>query len=404
MKNKSVVLTGNQAAAWAAYLSKVQVVSAYPITPQTSIIETLADLMGKAEWPNRFVNVESEHSAMAAVIGASFTGVRTFTATSSQGLLLMHELLHWASGARLPIVLAEVNRSTAPGWSIWTDQNDSLSQRDTGWMQVYCESAQEVLDSVICAFKVSETSGIPTMIVLDAFFLSHTAEPVLLPSQKDVGKFLGERNDPLKTDLKNPKACGGLLGPDYYQEIRKDLAMAMDKAVSLWEKTDNDFEKKFSRSYGLVEPYKTQDADIVIVTSGTVAGTSRVAVDEMRQTGLKVGNLKVRLFRPFPIDLIRQHLGHPKKVLVLDRNFSYGNKGIFFQEIQSALYALPKNKQPKIYNYILGLGGRDVTPELIKEAVTRTIKRNEPSPETIWLGEKENTHERKKSRNRILAK
>ncbi|MFN7181468.1 MAG: pyruvate ferredoxin oxidoreductase, partial [Planctomycetota bacterium] len=252
-KPKVMILTGNQASAYAAYLARTQVIAAYPITPQTTIIETLAELMAGAKWENRFVCVESEHSAMAACIGASLVGARTFTATSSQGLALMHELLHWASGARLPIVMVNVNRAMAPGWNIWSDQNDSLSQRDTGWMQIYCESPQEALDSILLAFKVAELHHIPAMIVLDAFVLSHTAEPVTLPNEDILAEWLPPRKPLFSMDTKNPAAFGGLVLPEPYMMFRHQLELDMQKALGTLKEFDKDYQRLFARGYGLVE-------------------------------------------------------------------------------------------------------------------------------------------------------
>ena len=210
------VLTGNQSAAWGAMCAQAQVVSAYPITPQTTIIEELANLVANGMLDARFIKVESEHSAMAGCIGAQAAGARTFTATSSQGLALMHELLHWAALGRLPVVMADVNRAMAPGWSIWTDQNDSLAQRDTGWLQYYCESNQEVLDTVIQAYKVAETVDLPVMLVLDAFFLSHTYEAVHIPSQDETAEYLPPYKPSIYLDVKDPHAFGGIVPQDVY--------------------------------------------------------------------------------------------------------------------------------------------------------------------------------------------
>lgn len=382
-KQKVTILTGNQAAAYGAYLSRVQVIAAYPITPQTTIIETLADLMAHAKWKNKFINVESEHSALTACIGASSAGARVFTATSSQGLALMHELLHWASGARLPIVLVNVNRAMAPGWNIWTDQNDSLSQRDTGWMQFYCESTQEVLDTIIMAYKLSELHSVPAMVILDAFVLSHTAEAVALPNEDALAQWLPPRKPVYALDPEKPFAFGGLLLPEYYQPMRRKLEESMQEAIKTIKELDSSYKHTFGRGYGLVEPYKCDDADIILVTSGTPSSTSIPVIEFYRKRGIKVGRLKVRVFRPFPFEEVRKYLTNCKKIAVLDRNISYGHHGIFAQEIKSALYN--ETKKPKLYGYISGLGGKDISIEILRNIIQSTIERENPKPETIWL-------------------
>ncbi len=383
---RTTILTGNQAAAWGAYLAKTQVVSAYPITPQTTVIETLADLMTKATWPSKFVNVESEHSAMSVCIGASITGTRVFTATSAQGLALMHELLHWASGSRLPIVMVDVNRAMAPGWSIWTDQNDSLSQRDTGWAQLYCKDAQDVLDHVILAFKLAEQANVPVMIVEDAFVLSHTAEAVSLPSLDLVERFLPARKPAFRLDVEKPCSFGGLLGPDFYQEVRQDLHDALASLETAAGTAYAEWERLTGRRYDIVESWNVKGADVVLVTSGTVSSTALDVIESPWARKAKVGLVQMRMFRPFPAARMRSLLAGVPKVAVIDRNCSYGHHGIFFQELKSALYGLPDAERPKAYGYVAGLGGRDVGLDTIEEAIRRTIARKDADPETLWLG------------------
>ncbi len=385
-ERKTKVITANEAAAWGAFLSRPHVVAAYPITPQTSIIETLADLVSEHPGRTRFITVESEHSALSACVGASYAGARVFTATSSQGLLLMHEVIHWAAGGRVPMVLANVNRAIAPGWSIWTDQNDSLSQRDTGWMQVYLTNAQEVLDAVIMAYKVSEAIHIPAMIVLDAFVLSHTSEPVDIPAQDTVDAFLPPRKPWFRLDVDNPSAFGGLLGPQYYQEVRKRLHDDMIQSISLWEKAGEEWAKYTGRHLRMVETYRIEDADVVFVASATSSVTAEEVIDDYRERNIPVGLLRLRLFRPFPEKAVRDILRGRKKVIVLDRNCSYGHHGIWFQEIKSKLYNLPDNERPLMYGYIAGLGGRDITIETIKSIIDHAMGREKPEPETIWVG------------------
>jgi len=377
------VIAGNHAASYGAMLSRSEVIAAYPITPQTQIVELLSEMCADKKMNARFIKVESEHSAMAACIGASAAGARAFTATSAQGLALMHELLHWAAGARLPIVLVNVNRAMASPWSIWTDQNDSLSQRDTGWMQFYCESNQEVLDTVIQAFKVSERVMLPSMLVLDAFVLSHTFEAVDIPKQEAVDDYLPRYEAPFKIDVNRPCAYGGLATPDVYYEFRYKMQKAMEKALDEIRKADNEFEKTFGRKYGLVEPFMCGDAEVVVVTSGTVSSTCRHTIGQLRRKGVRVGMLKVRVFRPFPAEEIREVLGRCAKIAVIDRNISFGHCGIFASEIKSIMY---EDGAKPIFPYVAGLGGRDITPDTITEIIELTIKEERPKEDVVWVG------------------
>ncbi len=379
------VVTGNHAVSYGALLARVQVISAYPITPQTQIVELLSEFCATGALRAKFIKVESEHSAMAALIGASSAGARTFTATSAHGLALMHEMLHWAAGARLPIVMANVNRAMGPPWSVWTDQNDSLSQRDTGWMQVYCESNQEVLDTVLQAYKVAEKVLMPAMLVLDAFVLSHTAEPIEIPDQKLVDEYLPPYRPIYKLDVNDPRSFGALAPPDVYMELRYKMHQAMEEALTEWAHADEEFSELFGRRYGSIEPYRADDADLIVVTSGTVTSTAREVIDELRAQGRRVGLLKVRLFRPFPAQLVRAALAGAKKIAVIDRNISFGMGGIFAQEIKSALYNAPE--RPPIFGFIAGLGGRDITPTVIREIIDYTESHDEPE-DLIWVGVK----------------
>jgi pyruvate/2-oxoacid:ferredoxin oxidoreductase alpha subunit len=385
--NTQKVITGNHAVSYGVLLSKAKVISAYPITPQTQVVELLSEFCASGLLDAKFIKVESEHSAMSACIGASISGVRTFTATSSHGLALMHEMLHWAVGARLPIVLADINRAMGPGWSVWTDQNDSLSQRDVGLIQYYCESNQEVLDTVIQAFKLAEKVLLPVMLVLDAFVLSHTSEPVSVPSQELVDEFLPPYKPRHFIDVRNPSAFGGLTNPDHYFEIRSKIEDAHKEALKTAKLVDYEFRQVFDRGYGLVEPYPEEvsnGAEIILVTSGTITGTAREVVDEERRKGHDVGLLKVRLFRPTPADDLRNILLQAKKVAIIDRNISFGHSGIFAQEIKSALYNyMPR---PKIFDFILGLGGRDVTDRDIKEVIAYTATHDTMSEDYVMIG------------------
>ena len=376
------VIMGNHAAAYGAMLARAEVVAAYPITPQTQTVEKISELVASGEMKAEYIKVESEHSAMAACIGASAAGARAFTATSSQGLALMHELLHWAAGARLPIVMTNVNRAMAPGWNIWTEQNDSLSQRDTGWMQIYCESNQEVLDSIIQSYKVSEKVLLPTMICLDGFTLSHTYEGVDIPDQADVDAFLPRFDPEYKLDVENPKTFGAMISPDWYYEMRYQMQEAMEQAKIVITEVNDEFQRQFGRRYDLIDEYKCEGAETIIIASGSIAGTAKDVIDSMRDSGENVGLIRVRVFRPFPREEIRKILKNAKQAGVIDRNISFGHEVIFFTESKGALYSLPN--PPKMYGFIAGLGGRDVTPENIEEMIKMTIKNQ--ADEVTWFG------------------
>ncbi len=384
------VLEGSHAVSEGVRLARAQVISAYPITPQTHIVERLSEYCASGTLDARFLRVESEHSALAALIGAASSGVRTFTATSSQGLALMHELLHWASGARLPIVMAEVNRALAPGWNIWTDQTDSLAQRDTGWIQLYCEDGQEVLDTIIQAFRLAEWVYLPVMVILDAFFLSHTYEPVDIPDQYAVDRFLPPFQPKFQLDPENPCAFNQLAPPNVYMEMRHNIQAAMDDALAFFKQMEEEFETLFGRLHGAIEAIHCEDAEIILITSGTVTSTSREVITNLRDLGEKVGLLKIKLFRPFPVSLIRQLTASARKLAVIDRNFSFGASGIFAQEIRAALCNLPGH--PPVFGYVAGLGGRDVTTSVIEEIYWRTKNSEAPGHESIWVGLHEVDH------------
>ncbi|MFA6165234.1 MAG: hypothetical protein WC700_01325 [Gemmatimonadaceae bacterium] len=380
------VMVGNHAVAWGVRLARVEVISAYPITPQTQVVEKLSEMCADGTLPARFIKVESEHSAMAAVIGASATGVRAFTATSSHGLLYMHEMLHWAGGGRLPIVMVDVNRAVGPGWNIWTDQNDSLSQRDTGWVQLYCETNQEVVDTTVMAFKLAEQLNVPVMLMLDGFYLSHTAEPVDVPDQELVDRFLPRREASYKLDVDSPHAFGALVRPDAYMEMRSLQQDALSKVPEALAAIEKDWLRMFGRSYGALEAYRAEDAELLLVTSGTVTSTARAVVDARRAAGEAVGLLKMKMFRPFPTALLRDALRGVPRVAVLDRNVSPGHGGIFAEELRSALYDLPDAERPELFGFVLGLGGRDITPAVIDEVIEKARAGTVPGREDLWVG------------------
>ena len=377
---------GNHAVSWGARLARAEVIAAYPITPQTQVVEELAEMCADGRLDARFIKVESEHSAMAACIGASAAGARSFTATSSQGLALMHEMLHWAANGRLPVVMANVNRAMGPGWNIWTDQSDSLSQRDTGWVQLYCETNQEVLDTTVMAFKLAETLDLPVMLVLDAFYLSHTSEPVDVPDQETVDAFLPRREARYKLDVHDPHAFGALVRPDAYMEMRWYLQEAMGRVESAWREVEEGWARVSGRRYGAVEGYRVEGAALILVTSGTITSTARYVVDRLREGGEAVGLVKVKMFRPFPAAALRDLLAGAERVAVLDRNLSPGRGGIFAEELRAALYSGNGLPRPEVYGYVLGLGGRDVTPPVIESIVKSTWQSSSPEREDLWVG------------------
>lgn len=377
-------MMGNFAASWGAQLSRAQVIAAYPITPQTLIVEKLSEIVADGKLDAEFIKVESEHSAMSACIGASAAGARAYTATSAQGLALMHEMLHWAALARLPIVMTNVNRAMAPGWSIWADQNDSLAQRDTGWMQIYSSSAQDILDSTMIAYKVSEKVLLPTMISFDAFFLSHTVEVVDMPEQKLIDEFLPPYNPEYKLDIQDPRSFGALTDQNHYYEFRYKMQNAMDDALIEFKKAGAEYEKLTGRKYDFIHPYRCDDADLIMVTSGTIAETTNVAVDRLREQGKKVGNLKIRMIRPYPKQDVIEALKNCGKIAVIDRNISCGYHGIFSQELKAALYG---ELETPVWGLIAGLGGRDVQVENIMKMADDTLKSDTPK-DIIWEGVK----------------
>lgn len=378
---KRVLLTGNHAVAWGARLARPKVIPVYPITPQTPVLELLTDFHAAGELDAEMLTPESEHSVMAACIPASLTGVRVFTATASQGLMLMHELLHYASGARAPIVMANVNRTIASPWAFWPDQTDSLAQRDTGWIQLYVESAQEALDSVIQAFRIAERVFLPVMVNLDAFYVSHALEPVLLPPQELIDAYLPAYAPEHFIDPARGESWGNVVSQDMYCRHRQDIGAAMDRVPQVAAEADGEWQRLTGRGWGVVEKYRCEDADLVIASLGSMCGTAREAVDALRMAGHAVGLLKVRLFRPLPMAALRAALAGVRDVLVLDRNFSPGAGGVLHQELRAALYGMPS--APRVHGLLAGVGGVNVPPQKIVELALAARKR-EPVPEPVW--------------------
>jgi pyruvate/2-oxoacid:ferredoxin oxidoreductase alpha subunit len=381
-QNKAVLLTGNQAIAWGARLSRPRVVPVYPITPQTPVLEQLTEFQAEGSFDAEIITPESEHSVMSACIPASLVGMRVFTATASQGLLLMHELLHYASGARAPIVMANVNRTVASPWAFWPDQTDSLAQRDTGWIQYYVESAQEALDTVIQAYRVAEQVLVPTMVNLDAFYVSHAMEPVHIPSQEVVDVYLPAFDPPHKLDTDKVESWGNVISQEMFFRHRQDLGEAMARVPMLTAQADHEWAQLTGRSYGVIERYRCDGARTVIVTMGSMCGTARDAVDLLREAGQDVGLVKVRLFRPLPAAALRQALVGVEDAVVLDRNYSPGHGGVLHQELRAALYG--GNVTPRVHGLLAGVGGVNVSPIKIVEFVNQT-RHAEPLAESQWV-------------------
>ena len=383
-----MVITGNYSLAYGCKLARAEVVAAYPITPQTTVVEKIAEFVSKNEMDTQYVKVESEHSAMAACISASLAGARTFTATSAHGLTLMHEVLIWASGSRVPVVMGNINRAMAPPWSVWADHLDSVAQRDTGWMQIYAETNQEVFDSVIQAYRICENHEVmlPCMIMEDAFFLSHTSESVDVPEQSDVDAFLPSYDPPEKIDVDDPKGFCSLVMPDWYMEFRYLMHESWNKARKIIYDVVEEFEQKFGRNHGaLLDMYRCDDADAVLVAAGTTAGTAREVVDDLREQGKKVGLARMRFHRPFPTDELRSLAKEVGLIGVIDRSYTFGHGGAFYSEIAGALYNSPY--KPVVKNYIAGLGGRDITTKTLTRLYEDTLKMREDGPdkEIEWV-------------------
>ena len=380
-----VLLTGNHAVAWAARLARPQVVPVYPITPQTPVLELLTDFQAEGHFDAEIITPESEHSVMSACIPASLAGVRVFTATASQGLLLMHELLHYACGARAPIVMANVNRTVASPWAFWPDQTDSLAQRDTGWVQLYVESAQEALDTVVQAFRIAEQALLPVMVNLDAFYVSHALEPVSVPAQSLVDAYLPPFDPVHKLDTAQPSGWGNVVTQDMFYRHRQAIEAAMERIPGLAAEADRLWAERTSRSWGVLESYRCEGARTIVVTMGSLCGTVREAVDALRADGAAVGLLKVRLFRPLPAEALRAALGAAtgvRDVLVLDRNHSPGHGGVLHNELRAALYGVPQ--APRVHGYLAGVGGVNIAPARIVEWV-RQAQTQAPQPHSEWV-------------------
>ncbi|MCX9013774.1 MAG: pyruvate ferredoxin oxidoreductase [Candidatus Methanoperedens sp.] len=379
------VITGDHAVAIGAKLCRVEVVPAYPITPQTLIIEHIAEFVNDGEMNAKFMTMESEHSVMSAAAGASAAGARVFTATSSQGLAFMHEMVYATAPLRLPVVMVNVNRSLSSPPGIWVEYNDSMGERDSGWLQVYVEDNQEALDMVIQSYRIAEDKRVllPIMPCLDGFVLSHTVEPVDVPDESLVDSFLSPYEPDVYLNPEQPAVIGMLMPPQYFMEMRRQTAGAVEAAKEVVVEVNREFAKVFGRDYGgLIDTYRMEDAQIALITIGTVTSTARKVVDDMRNEGKKVGIVKLRFFRPFPAEELRAALSGMGAVGVIDRSISYNGGGPIFSEVRSALYGMTM----PVINHLAGIGGRDVTENLIMTMFELTLEaaKGGKVKEVIW--------------------
>ncbi len=361
-------LTANHAVAEAAKLARVKVVSAYPITPQTTIVEKLAEMIEKGEMEAKMVRVESEHSALAATLGAAAAGARAFTATSSHGLLYMHEVLWWTSGARVPVVMAVVTRAIGPPWNIHVEHSDVMDQRDTGWIIGVAQENQEAFDLTLQAFRISEDPRVylPMIVSLDAFILSHTVAPVDVPSQQEVDAWLPSRRQPYVISPETNVVMGNIADDADYYMMRYSINAAMEAAKKVVEEVDEEYGKAFGRRYGgLVECYNCDDADYIMVLMGSWAGDAKKASDLLREKGYRVGVMRVRFVRPWPREVVQEKLSNRKGVIVFDRSISFGSAGQLFTDVAASLYG-----STSIRGVVAGLGGVDVRPEDFMNEVT----------------------------------
>lgn len=392
------IMTGNQAAALGAKLSHVQVVAAYPITPQTSVTEILSQSIESGELKAEYIRVESEHSALTVCISASTVGARVFTSTSSQGLLYMHEQLHWAAGSRLPIVMCCINRGVGAPWTIFNDQQDSISQRDTGWIQIYCRDNQEIIDSVIQGYRIAEAVYIPVMICYDGFVMSHTMMPVEIPDAELVSDFLPSYKPHTILSPENPMNINPVLFPwrrantegvmcDGYMEMRYKLQKSLADSRDVIVATDHTFGEAFGRTYGgMVWHYKTDDAEVILAGMGSVATEATTAADMLRAGGIKAGVVGIRVFRPFPKEEIRKAFRKTKAVVIFEKGISYGYEGALCSELKAAFYGT--DIRLPVHNYVVGLGGRDVKARELAEAVRSSqdaIASGDTEPAPKWL-------------------
>jgi pyruvate ferredoxin oxidoreductase alpha subunit len=359
----------------AAKLANPDVIAAYPITPQTHIVEHLSELVANGELDAECIPVESEHSAMSACLGAAAAGARTFTATSSQGLALMNEVLYVAPGMRLPIVMAVANRALSAPLSIWPDHSDMMSVRDTCWIQIIVENGQQAVDNVICAFRIAEDARVllPVMVHLDGFNLTHVIEPIIFPEQSDVDRFLPPIKFPLPLNPDRPVAMGGFAPPFIYTETKWTQEVALRDSKEVIQMCWNEFNKAFGRQYLPVEKYHSDGAKVLLMTMGSSGETASVAIDELRAEGMEVGQIRLRLWRPFPFAELREAVKDADVLIVLDRAISYGGPGgPLASEVKAAFYN--QVGRPKIASFVGALGGRDITVAGFKDIIKKGIE------------------------------
>ena len=383
--SKRVGTEASFAIAEAAKLARIEVAAAYPITPQTHIVERLSELVADGEIDAEYICVESEHSAMSACLGSAAAGARTFTATAGQGLELMHEVLYIASASRLPMVLTIANRALSGPLNVWGDHSDAMAARDCGWIQIFSIDGQEAFDQTICAFRISEDHRVlfPVMVHLDGFHVSHVVEPIVLLDQEEVDSFLPPFKYPYPLHPDKPVTVGAFGPPVIYTEARKAQEEALIATKSTIIEVWNEYGKQFGRSYTPVDTYKAEDAETLLLTVGSFSQMAELAVDKLRKEGKKVGLVKLRLWRPFPFEELRKAVGDAKILVVFDRALSYGGTGgPVCSEVKSAFYS--EEKRPKIVSFVGGLGGRDVFPEDFEQMLERSLKIAEKGQERAY--------------------
>ncbi|MFC1983182.1 pyruvate ferredoxin oxidoreductase [Chloroflexota bacterium] len=382
------LLSGNYSAALGAKLCRAQVISAYPITPQTTVVERLAEYVAQGELDAKFIPAESEHSALSILVAASAGGVRTFTATSRHGIALMHEVMHWAGRGRCPIVMAVATASLGPPPDIGIEQDDAMVERDVSWIQFYCQSNQEILDTIIMAYRIGELVSLPVMVAYDGFITSHTYEPVLVPDIETVDSFLPPRQTRFKLDTEDPlrffASPGAVGGAGYLSKLRRRAQDAMEVAQGVAKEVNEEFYEHFGRRWDAIECYRTDDAETILVAMTSVASIAHEVVDELRREGKKVGLLRVAMLRPFPIEDIAPVLQNALKVAVIDRNISHGHGGILALELRAAMYG--ERKRPPIFGFIGGLAGLSVTAKDIRQTIEYAESHEEPESGILWLG------------------
>lgn len=379
-------LSGNEAFAYGIRLARPQVISAYPITPQTIVVEKLSEMVENGSLKSEFIHVESEHSALSCAMGASAVGARAFTATSSQGLLYMAECLTYASGGRFPIVMMNANRSTALPWNIYGDQRDSISQLDCGWIQAYAENAQEALDLALMSYYIAEHKDVstPFMVNLDGFVLTHTYEVVDVPTASQADAFLPRFKTENKMDLENPRNLAFSAGPDHNTAFKFNEHIGLLNAKKVIAEAEDKFADIFGRRYtGLTESYRTEDADYILITLGSIAGLVKETIDKLREKGKKVGLLRLRYIRPFPNEEIADTVKNAKAVAVLEKDISFGNEGTVYTNVNSALHKA--NISVPSSNYIGGLGGKNISAEEI-ETIFEELAKEKAEVKFIGIG------------------